>query len=438
MPAQILASAIAFFLCAVLSNTATAAAEAPPRSIRVLVVTGGHDFEHGPFFEMFKAFPEIEFIEARQPEAQKLFATEEACKYDVIVLYDFWQEISDKAKKDFVLMLQRGKGLVVLHHAMGAYQNWPEYQKIVGGKFFMPNCPEKKLSTYDHDVDLEVKIANPDHPIVAGMKDFKLHDEVYGKCEMLPGVDPILTTNHPKSDKHIAWTHRYGNSRVAFLQSGHDRQAYENPSFRQILRQSILWTTCRIPVEKPDKDGFVSLFNGKNLDGWTVYDNPQGFTVKDGLIRSASGTGAGWLRTVRPYSDFVLKVEWRTNKNGNSGVFVRAPHSPDPWITGMEIQISNEPRDEKHCTGSIYGCVGVDPRPDETADKWHSFEISCIGNKVAILADGVQVVQADANSAPELKNKPLSGYIGLQDSHNPGDTWIEFRAIRIKDLSEKK
>ncbi len=407
--------------------------------IRVLLVTGGHDYEHEPFMAVFKSYPDVIFTHVKHPEngnaldpPKKSDEYVEGFKYDVIVLYDMWQKISDETKKHFVTLLKRGKGLVVMHHAMANYQDWPEYERIAGGKFLIRPAGGQPQSTFKHDVDLPVRIADPDHPIVAGLKPFQIHDEAYGKFRVSSEARPLLTTEHPESGKVIAWTGRYGNARVCTVQLGHDSTAYTNEAFRRIVGQAIRWAAGWIPAGRPDGDGFVSLFNGKDLDGWVVMGDPAGFVVKDGVIRSDGASGGLWLRSVRQYSDFVLKVDWRVSRGGNSGVFIRCTEDGYPWVTGSEIQISNEPRDDAHCTGSLYGSVAVNPRPDESADKWHTFEIRCRGRQITVLSDGVKVVDADGDKVEALKARPLSGYIGLQDSHAPKGSYIEYRNIRIK------
>lgn len=180
--------------------------------------------------------------------------------------------------------------------------------------------------------------------------------------------------------------------------------------------------------------GFVPLFDGKSLAGWTVMGDPAGWQVIDGVIRSEAGKGGNWLRSNRTYSDFVLRLEWRVSQNGNSGVFVRCKESGNPWETGHEVQITNEPRDDLHCTGSLYGTVAVNPRPDESFGKWHTFEIRCEGTRIQVIADGVRCVDADMTRIEAIRNKPLSGYIGLQDAHTAPGGWIEFRNVRVEEI----
>jgi hypothetical protein len=189
-------------------------------------------------------------------------------------------------------------------------------------------------------------------------------------------------------------------------------------------------------------EGFVPLFNGKDLAGWVIKGKAEGWAVKDGILRSEGAKGGDSIRTVKEYGDFILKVDWKVSPGGNSGVFLRVPDEGAPWQTGYEVQISNEGRDDKHCTGALYGYAAVKPRPDETPDKWHTFEIHCVGPRIKVISDGVTVVDVDQTrlTAPDEKGytdpktKALRGHIGLQDSHSKAGSYIEFRNVRIKEL----
>ena len=90
--------------------------------VKVLIVTGGHDFERGSFFGMFDSFANVDYVEAQQKDDSEIFEyTSNVDPYDVIVLYNMSQKISEKRQKNFTDILKKGKGLVVLHHAMGAF-----------------------------------------------------------------------------------------------------------------------------------------------------------------------------------------------------------------------------------------------------------------------------------------------------------------------------
>jgi hypothetical protein len=217
--------------------------------VRVLVITGGHDFEKEPFFQVFKDNPDVTFKAVEHPNAHALLKADAATQYDVLVCYDMHQEITDEAKADFVARLKEGKGLVVLHHAIASYQQWPEYWKIIGARYYlqktMVDGVEKARSAYKHGMHFQVHVTDPDHPVTRGVKDFELHDETYRLFDVAPDCHTLVTTEEPESNKVIGWAKTYDNARVVYLQSGHDHFAYENPSFQQILRQAIRWTAKR-------------------------------------------------------------------------------------------------------------------------------------------------------------------------------------------------
>ncbi len=233
------------------SGAEPAQAAAQKAKIRVLVVTGGHGFEKEPFFKLFADNQQIAYQAVEHPKAHEMFRSENAGKYDVIVLYDMQAKISDAEKANFVERLKEGKGLVALHHCLCSYQDWDEYGKIIGGKYFLEkhkeNGVEKPASVYKHDVDFTVQVVDPKDPVTRGLKDFTIHDETYGGCELIGDVKPLLTTTESTSSKNLAWTHNYGKSRVAYIQLGHDHLAYENPNYRRILAQAIRWAAQKQP-----------------------------------------------------------------------------------------------------------------------------------------------------------------------------------------------
>ena len=192
-----------------------------------------------------------------------------------------------------------------------------------------------------------------------------------------------------------------------------------------------------------DEADFKPLFNGVNLDGWTVWGDPAGFEVVDGVIRSeARGIGYGMYYDKREFSDFELRLEFRIPDRGNSGVFIRfdkdgPPQTNHPWVEAYEVQISYEqpPREDIHTTGSLYGFQPVDPRPEDKPDEWREMFIRCEGTLIQVWIDGTRVTVLDQAEREDLQDKALSGYIGVQDNHGADDTYVEYRNIRIKDLS---
>lgn len=237
--------ALALFLNAHPSLALGADSAGPAAKLRVLLVYGGHAFETNQFFQMFKDNPDIALQTVEHPQAHAWLKPDAARQYDVLVLYDSWPKIGEDAKADFVQRLKDGKGLVALHHSLCNYPKWDEYAKIVGGQYhfekWTANGVEQPASTYRHDVRFSIRVADPNHPVTRGVKDFDLLDETYGGFEVRPESHALLTTSEATSGRTIAWAKTYEQARVVYLQSGHDHTAYENPNYRRLVAQAIRW-----------------------------------------------------------------------------------------------------------------------------------------------------------------------------------------------------
>jgi hypothetical protein len=193
-----------------------------------------------------------------------------------------------------------------------------------------------------------------------------------------------------------------------------------------------------------DKDGFVPLFNGKDLEGWQTKgyktEAKDQWSVKDGVL--AARPGSGWLGTTKMYGDFVLRLEWRVPVNGNSGVYIRVPDVQTdtlPTFTGMEIQVLDDDGPEYkgklqpwQYSGSIYHVVPPGKRVYKGANEWNRYEITCKGDLVTVVFNGEKVAEADMSREKELEKRPRKGFIGLQ---NHGSA-VEYRNIEVKVLDK--
>ena len=240
-------------LAVLLPATEVRAGDAPaPASLklRVLLFTGGHPFEHAPFFKLFQDNSDITYQAAEPPRAYSLLRPEAASNFDVLVFYTYNRTIGAQAKADLLAWLDAGKGLVVLHHAIAAYPDWPEYWNIIGARYYLRtnivvDGVIKARSAYKEGLHFRVHIADPSHPVTCGLSDYEFHDEVYRLYDFLPGCHPLLTVDEPRSNPVIAWARAYHGARVVYIQSGHDHFAYENPNYQKVLRQAIRWTGWR-------------------------------------------------------------------------------------------------------------------------------------------------------------------------------------------------
>jgi hypothetical protein len=219
--------------------------------------------------------------------------------------------------------------------------------------------------------------------------------------------------------------------------------AAEQPSSAKKPHDSLAGAAAKAHSEA----GFVPLFDGKTLDGWTLVDkHGDGYGVKGGMIYCSRG-GGGKLMTEREYSDFVLRFEFRMPKEGsNNGVGIRAPLEGDAAYNGMEIQILDEAaalsgkwgqlRDAQF-HGSIYDVVPAKKGAMKPAGEWNQEEIIARGRQITVKLNDQVIVDAnldDVKDPATLEKHPglqrTRGHIGFL-GHND---YIEFRNIRIKEL----
>lgn len=218
--------------------------------VKVAVVTGGHAFEHEPFFEMFDGMKTVDYVEAVQKDHSELFENISDWDYDVIVFYNMTQNISPKRRRNFVKLLGRGVGVVALHHTLGAYQEWPEFKRIIGAKYYLKDTVEDGIThgkgSFKHDLDISVRVTIGNHPITRGMRDFTIHDETYKNCWFDEKNQVLLTTDHATSDETIGWVRRFRKAKVCTIQLGHDSKAYANHNYAQLVERAILWTAGKL------------------------------------------------------------------------------------------------------------------------------------------------------------------------------------------------
>jgi hypothetical protein len=236
-------------MAAVLMGLGLVDGRAESGAVRVLLTHGGHGFEEAAFFAMFDGLPGVRYRAVSLPESSGLLKPGLEAEYDVLVMYDMVEAIAEEHQEAFLALLRQGIGVVSLHHNLAAHPGWPEFARIIGGKYLL--APEEiggerqAPSTYSHDQDMEVRVVDSAHPITRGMEDFAIHDETYQGFHTAPEATVLLTTEHPRADRELAWTTRYGNSRVCYLLLGHDSKAWNNPAYPRLLGNAIRWAAGR-------------------------------------------------------------------------------------------------------------------------------------------------------------------------------------------------
>src|SRR5436309_244928 len=227
------------------------------------------------------------------------------------------------------------------------------------------------------------------------------------------------------------------------------------PRLRTLLALLLpLTLAAQAPAAEPDKDGFVPLFNGKDLDGWVnVNCHPSTFFVKGDEVIT-TGKPTGYLRTAKQYENFVLEVDWmHVNKTevGNSGFFVWADPLPavgTGYTRGIEVQVlvNLEYKDKKTSAvtasshGDLFSIWGASCKPDRPhpqgserclpsenrckgANEWNHYRVVANDGTINLSVNGKEVSGVS-------KCNPRKGYLGLESEGSE----CRFKNLKIKEL----
>src|SRR5688572_935586 len=233
--------------------------------------------------------------------------------------------------------------------------------------------------------------------------------------------------------------------------------AFKREAFRQYRGMKLLlalFLTAISTVMAADKDGFVPLFNGRDLSGWVNANcAPETWSVRDGVIH-CTGQPIGALRTERQYENFILEAEWRhLSSGGNSGIFIwgspiAAPGVP--FLRGIEVQVLDhgyaeayEKRTGKKSTsftthGDVFPIHGATMVPlgkhngqrsfpsedrSKPSPEWNHYRIVANAGSIRLHVNGKEVSGGDECFYRK-------GYLALESEGAP----VEFRNPRIKEL----
>jgi len=230
-------------------------------------------------------------------------------------------------------------------------------------------------------------------------------------------------------------------------------------AFIRVLLAITVLSLChfhatQLSAAAPAEEGWVNLFNGKDLDGWVQRGGKAKYRAENGEIvgTTVPNTPNSFLCTTRDYGDFILELEFKVQKGLNSGVQIRSQSFDEPRtfdlngkkreipagrVHGYQVEI--DPSDRAY-TGGIYdeGRRGWlhDLKDNEPARKafkqgeWNTLRIECRGNSIKTWLNGVPAADLKDSMTP-------SGFISLQ-VHGVGDRQepleVRWRNIRIKEL----
>jgi HEAT repeat protein len=214
-------------------------------------------------------------------------------------------------------------------------------------------------------------------------------------------------------------------------------------AFRDIYVREISEKEYNLSSEEK-AEGFLSLFNGKNLDNWV--GNKVSYLAENGMIvvKPTDGSG-GNLYTEKEYSDFIFRFDFQLTPAANNGLGIRTPLEGDAAYSGMELQILDNTApvyanlEPYQYHGSVYGVIPAKREYLKPVGEWNEEEVIIKGTLVKVILNGTTIVDGDISGPrdngtmdhqdhPGLKNK--TGHIGFLGHGSE----LKFRRIRIKEL----
>lgn len=212
-----------------------------------------------------------------------------------------------------------------------------------------------------------------------------------------------------------------------------------------MLRTLFLIFLSPLLFGQTGEPGFVPLFDGRSLDGWSIVNKMgPGYLVENGTI-VCPREGGQKLVTDKEYANFVLRFDFRMETDGNSGIGIRCPREGHTATLGMEIQIidAEGPTYKKmglrpnQLHGSIYDVIPARQGFLKKIWEWNSEEISAVGRRITVRLNGETILDQDLDAIRDpavLKKHPglarPSGHIALLGH----ESRVEFRNLRIKVL----
>lgn len=212
--------------------------------LNILYITGGenkyHNFDEiGPFFKQLITGAGHRITVT---EDLDMLLTENIKNFDVIICYSinsFITEEQEKGLLDAVIgspwsPAGKPKGFIGIHGATFTFRNSPRYLNMVGGRF---------LTHPEIGDTLTFHVEKPEHPVMAGVKDFQLDAELYLMEELSP-FEPLLTCDYRGFKRPVAWVKPYGRGRIFYLSLGHDVSKMDNDSFKQMVLNAVKWSVA--------------------------------------------------------------------------------------------------------------------------------------------------------------------------------------------------
>jgi hypothetical protein len=209
----------------------------------------------------------------------------------------------------------------------------------------------------------------------------------------------------------------------------------------RILSTAFALVSILTSVPSQAQDGWISIFNGKDLTGWKVGANASSFSIVDGTIQVAGPRAHlfydGPVKN-HMFKNFEFKATVKTKPGSNSGIFIHTAYQEDGWPSqGYEVQVNQSHTDYKR-TGSLYNVVDVKETYVKD-DEWYTEYIKVEGKHITIKINDKVVVDYEESDVDkregDMKNKFLkSGTFALQ-AHDPKSI-VFYKDIMVRPLTE--
>jgi hypothetical protein len=184
-----------------------------------------------------------------------------------------------------------------------------------------------------------------------------------------------------------------------------------------------LGLTIAAPKASSQQSGWVTLFDGNNLDNWNQVGDSNWHLVDSAVVADKKGKDAGYLVSKKSYKNFIVRVEFWPSDDANSGIYFRCLNPTKITDrTCYEANIFDQRPDPSYGTGAITRYVEINPMP-KAGGKWNTYEITVKGRDITVMLNGKETAR--------LRNGMFDqGPIVLQ--HGAGT--IKFRKVQIKPL----
>ncbi|MFC4022105.1 ThuA domain-containing protein [Micromonospora sp. GCM10011542] len=359
------------------------------------------------------------------------FTTGNLAQYEAVVFLNTTGDVLNASQQTaFESYIGSGRGFVGVHSAADTEYDWPFYGNLVGAYF----------ASHPAIQQANVKVENRGHAATAHLpQTWTRTDEWYNYQTNARSTARVLATLDESSysggsmgaDHPHSWCKSYNGGRSFYTGGGHTQASYSDAAFRAHLLGGIRYAAGRSKADCRPETGYTTLYNGSTT-GWSQA-GPGSFTNSDATLTSVGGLGMLWY-SVKEFTNYSLKMDWKLAGDDNSGVFIGFPPSSDPWSAvnnGYEIQIDATDAADR-TTGAVYTFKSADLAARDAAlnppGEWNTYELLVEGERLQIFLNGVKINDFTNTNAA----RSLAGHIGIQN-HGTGDD-VSFRNVRIKEL----